>query len=197
MSASTTAHPADVNAGVSTVAETTRDIASRCQATTNDFLLCIILWRGSRRIRRKLEKLREVVSSLTIDDENDRAKLREPASWLGGCVEELDSMHGKWVSQIVPRFPSYIPLVSRFGPEIARQLDELACMAEEIAETLALAASREFVQLVRQELDAAGFASAQHHETVQVAGYAWLRAKSTGRTASRAASSNSRRNTPS
>ena len=166
MSASITAHPADVNAGVSAVAETTREIVSRCQAATNDFLLCIILWRGNRRIRGKLEKLREVVSSLTIDDENDRAKLREPAGWLGRCVEELDSMHGKWISQIVPRFPSYIPLVSRLGPEIARQLDELACMAEDIAETLALAASGEFVQLVRQELDAAGFASAQDHETV-------------------------------
>ena len=166
MSAAIIAHPADVNAGASTVAKATGEIVSRCQDATNVFRLCIILMAGNRRIRRKLKKLREIVSSLTIEDENDRAKLREPANSLGKCVDELDTVHRKWVSQVVPRFPSYIPLVGLFGSEIARQLNELACMTEDIAETLALAASGEFVQLVRQELDAAGLASAQGHETV-------------------------------
>ena len=165
-SAVMTAHPADVNAGVSTIADSTRKMVARCQAATSIFWLCIILMDGNRRIRGKLVKLRMLVSSLTIENESDRAELREPAEWLGGCVDEWDSMHRKWVSEIVPRFPSYIPLIDLFGSEIARQLDELACKAEDIGETLALAASGEFAQLVSQELDASGFASARRHETV-------------------------------
>ena len=165
MSSVMIAHPADVNAGASTVAETTREIVSRCQTATNVFLLCVIIWDGNRRIRRELEKLRKLVSSLTIEDEDERAMLREPANRLGKCVDLLDVVHGRWVSEIAPRIPSYIPLRSWFEPEIARQLEELACMTEDIAETLALAASGDFARLVRQELDASGLGSAQNRET--------------------------------
>ena len=166
MSKAMTAHPADVNAGVSTVAETTREIVSRAQAATNVILLFIILWEGNRRIRAKLQKLRKLVSSLTIEDDDERAKLLEPANWLRKCVDALDGMHAKWVSEVVPRIPSYIPFKGWFGPEIACQLEELACMTEDIAETLALAASGDFAQLVRQELAASGLASAQGQDAV-------------------------------
>ncbi len=193
----TAAHPEDVNAGASTVAETTREFVARCQAATNVFLLCFILWRGNRRIRGKLEKLRKLVSSLTIEDEDERTKLREPARRLGKCVDELDVVHGKWVGEIVPRIPSCIPLRGWFGPGVARQLEELACMTEDIAETLALAASGDFAQLVRQELDASDIGTAQGHETAWVTGLVWLRAKSKCRTASRATARNSPENTPS
>ena len=165
MSAVMTAHPVDVNAGASTVAETTREIVSRCQAATNVFLLCVILWDGNRRIRGKLEKLRKLVSSLTIEGEDERATLREPATLLGKCVDQLDTVHWRWVSEIAPRIPSYIPLRGWFEPEIARQLEELACMAEDIAETLSLAASGDFARLVRQELDASDLGSTQDRGT--------------------------------
>ena len=165
MSAVMTAHPADVNAAASTVAETTRETVSRCQAATNVFVLCVIVWDGSRRIRGKLEKLRKLVSSLTIEDEDEdedeRAMLRAPAARLGKCVAQLDVVHRRWVSEIAPRIPSYLPLRSWFESEIARQLEELACGAEDIAETLALDASGDFARLVREELDATGLGSAQ------------------------------------
>ena len=166
MSTAIVAHPADVNAGVSTVAETTREIVSRAQDATNFIVLFIILWQGNRRIRSKLKQLRKLVSNLTIEDDDERAKLLEPADQLRKCVGALDSAHGKWVSEIVPQIPSYVPGRGWFGPEIAHQIEELACTTEDIAETLALAASGEFAQAIRQELAAAGLASAQVHETV-------------------------------
>ena len=161
MSTVRTAQAADVNAAASTVAETTREIVSRCQAASNVFVLCVIIWDGSRRVRGKLEKLRRLVSSLIIEDEDERSMLRAPAAQLGKCVSQLDAVRGRWVSEIAPRIPSYIPLRRWFEPEIARQLEELACMAEDIAETLALDASGDFARLVTQELDAMGLGSAQ------------------------------------
>ena len=166
MSTAIIAHPSELDESVSTVAETTRELVYRAQDATNFIVRFIVLWQGNRRIRSKLEELRTLVSNLTIEDDDERAKLLGPADRLRKCVDALDSAHGHWVSEIVPRIPSYLPGRGWIGPEIAHQLEELACTTEDIAETLALAASGDFAQAVKQELAAAGLASAQVHETV-------------------------------
>lgn len=166
MSTAISAHPADVNAKASMVAETTREFISRVQNVTGFVLLSLIHWDGNRRICAELRKLRKLVSGLTIENDGERAKLRKSVSRLQQCVSSLERVHGEWVSQVVPRIPSYIPWGDWLGSAIARQLEELVCTTEDIAETLELAADGEFARAVRRELTDAGLASAQDHETV-------------------------------
>ena len=165
MSAVTIAYPAGVNAGVSTIAESTRRTLIRYDAATNVFVLCIILMYGNRGIRKQLKDLRSLVSNLIIEDGNDRARLLDPAKQLGKSSAQWEEMHQEWISKIMPRLPENIPLMKRLGAEIARQLEELAWMTEDIAETLALASSESFAQLVRQELDTNCSASVRNHGT--------------------------------
>ena len=165
MSAVMTAHPSEVSAGASTIAESTRRIVLRCQKATNVFVRCIVVMHGNWKIRRQLDDLRGLVSQLTIEDHDDRRKLIEPAKRLGESSREWEEMHREWVSRIRPRLPGYIPLIELFGTKIASQLEEHAGMTEDLAETLALAASEPFAERVRQELDTERVASARNHET--------------------------------
>ena len=165
MSAVMSADPAAVNAGVSTIVDSTRRMVFRCQAATNLFLLCLILVRGNRRIRKQLEDLRVVVSNLTIKDDGDRSALRQPARWLGTSAVQWETLQHKWVSEIVPRFPVRIPLINALGSLIGRQLEDLASRTEDLAETLALAASEPFAALVQEEIASNLAASTTRHET--------------------------------
>ena len=165
MSAVMTAHPSEVSTGASTIAKSTSRIVLRCQKATNVFVRCIVVMHGNWKIRRQLDDLRGLVSQLTVEDHDDRRKLIEPAKRLGESSREWEEMHREWVSRIRPRLPGYIPLLELFGTRIASQLEEHAGMTEDLAETLALAASGPFAERVRQELDTERVASARNHET--------------------------------
>lgn len=154
MSAVMTINPADVNTRASAIAESTRKAVFRCKTTTNLFRLCMVLMLENRKMRKQLDRLRSLISNLTISEESDREPLRKSAEQLGECVAEWDRMHRTWASEIAPRFPDYIPLINQFGSVIARRLESVACMTEDIAETLALAASPRFVRLVNREIEA-------------------------------------------
>lgn len=166
MSAVIAAHPSDVSKGASTIAESTRGIVSRCQKATSVFIRCVILIHGNWKIGRELDHLRGLISQLTVEDHNDRRRLLDPAKRLGESSREWEKMHGEWVSRIRPQLPGYIPLIDLFGTKIADQLEERAGVTEDLAETLALAASEPFAKLVRQELDAERVVSARRHETL-------------------------------
>ena len=146
-------HPADVSTVALTIVKSTQKVVSKCQVTANVLYVCITLMRGNRRIRDLLGELRKLVSTLTIHDEDDRANLLNSAKELKKCVDALDKIHDLWKSEFVPRFWSFTPLPSWLGTQIADELQDLACTSEDIAETLALAASAPFAQLVQQELE--------------------------------------------
>lgn len=164
MSAVTTINPADVSTGASAVAESTRKVAFRWEAATNLSRLCTVLMLENWKMRKQLDQLRILVSNLTISEESDREPLRKSAERLGECVAEWDGMHRTWVSEIAPRFPKYIPLIDRIGSVIASQLEAIACMTEDIAETLALAGSDPFVRLVNQEIETNPPGPIQNHK---------------------------------
>ena len=164
MSAVMSADLAAVDAGVSTIVDSTRRIVFRCQAATSLLFLCVILVLGNRRIRRQLEDLRILISNLIIGDDDDRVALRQPAEWLGKSAAQWDTLHDKWISEVVPRMPQ-IPLLGALGSLIARQIEDLASRTEDLAETLALAASEPFAKLVEAELAADVAVPASSHET--------------------------------
>ena len=162
-----TINPADVNTGASAIAESTRKAVYRCKTATSLFRLCTVLMLENRKMRKQLDRLRILISNLAISEESDREPLRKSAEQLGECAAEWDRMHRTWVSEIAPRFPDYIPLINQFGSVIARQLGSVACMTEDIAETLALAASTRFVRLVNQEIEANPPGPVQSHKTAK------------------------------
>lgn len=153
MSAVMTINPADVNTEASAIVESTRKVVFRCKTATNLSYLCTVLMLENRKMRKQLDRLRILVSNLTLSEESDREPLRKSAERLGECVSAWDGMHRTWVSEIAPRFPEHIPLIDRIGPVIASQLEAIACMTEDIAETLALAGNGPFVRLVHQEIE--------------------------------------------
>ena len=151
------AHPApaeDVSTVALTIVRNTQRVVSKCHVTANVLYVCFTLLRGNRRIRDLLGELRQLVSTLTVNDEDDRANLLNSAKELKKCVDALDKIHDLWTSEFVPRFWSFTPPPSWLGTQIADELRDLACTSEDIAETLALAASAPFAQLVQQELEA-------------------------------------------
>lgn len=165
MSAMMVAHPSDVSEGASTIAESTGRIVSRCQQATSVALRCRILMHGNGKIGRQLNHLRGLISQLAVENQDDRRKLIAPAKRLGESSRVWEEMHREWVSKIKPRLPGYIPLIELFGTNIANQLEEHVGMTEDLAETLALAASEAFAELVRPELDTEHVAWARNPET--------------------------------
>ncbi len=62
-------------------------------------------------------------------------------------------MHEKWTIDILPKLSKRGPRIARTSSIIGNNLEDLGVAAEDVAETLALAANDQFRQLVRQELD--------------------------------------------
>ena len=166
MYASMTARPAEVNIGALAIAELTWQMVRRCHAATSIFVLCITILRYLSRIRGNMNDLRTMISSLTFTDDDDRTLLRQPAQELGRVAVAWDATRDRWVTEIAPRLPGNIPLMSRFSSMIEHRLEDLACMSEDAAETLALGASQPFADLVRQNLGSNHSASVRNSESV-------------------------------
>ena len=165
MSAVMTADPRAVNAKASEMAESTKRIVVRCQDASSLYILFAILVCGNWSVRRQLERLRRLVSSLNVENEGDRSSLLQPAQRLGIAARQWDGMHQKWVGEIMPKIPSQIPLIEKLAALIARQLEEITCTTEDLAETLALAASEEFARMVAEELATQSQAVPTKHDT--------------------------------
>ena len=156
--------PATVNAGEMTRVERFLPLVVRAQAeanrvfSTNRLLLQVILWYDVYDVRkllgelrgvyRELEDLPNLISELPIRDDEARAVLREWAARFGEFTAKWDKLHHQWVSQM-KRSPFIRQAVAS---QLENQLEDLACMTENIAETLALAASEPFAQWVRDEI---------------------------------------------
>ena len=153
MSAVVADSTSDVGAGASTIADSTRKIVTQYQAATMLLIKCFIVIRGNKRIRRELGQLRGLISQLIVEEPNDRRMLLYSAKRLGESSKGWENMHEEWVSMTKPRLPRYIPLMDLFGTTIANQLEEHAEVTDDLAETLALAASEPFAELVKQELN--------------------------------------------
>ena len=104
------------------------------------YRLVIIRWRTL--------KIRDEISGLDIDNEEQRITVREIASMLGELVHKYDQLH-----EITSTKAKNGGLIVRPAWNwISRILEDLACISEDLAETLALSANKEFTELVATEL---------------------------------------------
>ena len=118
---------------------------------------CVSVWfrlgtviRSQRELRRTMSRLSDL--PLENDDRLDEM-LRERAKGIGRLAAGWGEIDDMWCSEIAPKLSAIsVPFGARIGPAIAHRLEEIVCGYEDVAETLALAASEPFAQLVATEL---------------------------------------------
>ena len=118
---------------------------------------CVSVWfrlgtviRSQRELRRTMSRLSDL--PLENDDRLDEM-LRERAKGIGRLAAGWGEIDDMWCSEIAPKLSAFsVPFGARIGPAIAHRLEEIVCGYEDVAETLALAASEPFAQLVATEL---------------------------------------------
>lgn len=119
---------------------------------------CAGVWFRLRSVIRSQTELRGRISKLAdlpLENDDNLEMLRERAAELGRIAAGWGETHELWRTEIAPKLPAAsVPLGARIGPAIALQLEEIVCGYEDAAETLALAASEPFAQLVATELAA-------------------------------------------
>lgn len=100
--------------------------------------------------------LRRSIAKASIEHmtEARQERLRANAAKMGGVADRLFAVHDQWQEEVHPRLTNL-----RMAPQsskIMHDLEAIGCSAEDIAETLALAASPEFHELVGSELEEVG-----------------------------------------
>ena len=145
-------------------AQRTRGILDRCQAVTSACLWFVIVLAYVWRVRSALSWIRRQIAKLEIESQEHRTQVQAIATKLGRLAQRLEEAHQKCVTEVVPKLRNIapvLPFVSTLWALIGRLLEELACRAEDAAETLALAGSKPFAELVARELADAHSGSCQ------------------------------------
>ena len=121
---------------------------NRSHGAVVDFGICVSCGFRLFFIRRQTLAIRDRISGLDVSNEEQRTAVREIASKLGDLVREYDRLHHITSANA----KSQVFIVRPAWTLISGILVDLACITEDLAETLALSASREFAEFVTTEL---------------------------------------------
>ena len=115
-----------------------------------------ILWdlQSARWRQRELRAQIATLAKLPAVPDNDREFLRERAAGFGQLARRWGAVSVRWESEVDAHRTLYPWILRRLSTTIGNQLDEIACVYEDTAETLALAANAAFTRLVHEELTA-------------------------------------------
>lgn len=125
---------------IEAAAKRVRTTAQEASIVVLGAVVCFYLHRAQK----AGDRLRGSLSKIDIKTPEDRALLKEIAANLGQAATALESAYEESERRRVNRMP--------FGPRLLRQLEELACTFEDMAETAALGASEAFAAALRDEL---------------------------------------------
>ena len=106
-----------------------------------------IVWYRLWRLEKSAEKVRIGLSKFKVENQDDRNALKILASKMTETSELFVGLHDLLEEQTGP--------LVLFRPPLLRQLDNLSCEFEDIAETAALGASEAFANAVRERLEPA------------------------------------------
>ena len=134
------------------------DMMSRRRTAFGVAAACVSIWfdlRATIRTQRQWRSLISKLADLPLEGDNDLAMLRERAKGMGTLAADWGETYESWSTDTAPKLvEASVPFGARIGATIGRQMEEIACMYEDVAETLALAASEPFARLVETELAA-------------------------------------------
>ena len=132
------------------VVESGQPLVSRCQAPPITYVQSLRLLGTLYRLRFLLIFLDRMYSILRTS--MDRLDPKTEAAKWGEKATKLYVIHDAWMKDVLPQLTKGGSRIAGLGSTIARNLEDLGVVAEDMAETLALAASDQFTQLVEQEL---------------------------------------------
>ena len=130
--------------------ERTQHTVHRCRDATVTILWILIILVKLRRMHEGLDWIQNRVPDLSVETDEERRSIRDIAIKLGRVTAALDAVHEEW-EDISSSDRSGLFMGSLWS-RVAQRLEDLACMSEDIAETLALAADRSFSQRIQEEL---------------------------------------------
>ena len=113
------------------------------------FAICMLLLKVACG---RVAKIRALAGTLEIENDHQREVVGEIAVQLGRVARMMTEMHTGWADRVPPRSHNALALSSFLGSRMDLLLEELAEAAEDIAETLALASSKPFAELVEHQL---------------------------------------------
>ena len=128
----------------------TRLMVRRCQDATATVLWILIILVMLHRLRQRLDWIRNRIPDISVETDEERRSVRNIAMKLGRATAALDAVHEECES-ISPSYRSS-SFVGWLWPRVARKVENLACMSEDVAETLALGADRAFSRRIQEEL---------------------------------------------
>ena len=120
----------------------------KCHATKHALMCSIAILPKLHQMQRGLNDLRAKTGRLDISTDEDRAWAREQAQALMGIATKIDSAEEKYNRLTDGGWP----ILSLVKNANLRLLSESYCLAEDVAETLALSASEEFVNSIKSDL---------------------------------------------
>lgn len=123
-------------------AERIRDKVDRCQRATAGSIGILLLL---RKVRRELKELRSIIEDLEVSTDENRELARDRARSFMDLAKKIGSAEDKYKKRVWPIF-GFIR-----GTNLGL-FDETYCLAEDAAETLALVASREFMESLESDL---------------------------------------------
>jgi len=142
---------ADMARGLDTAARQAESIhrsIDRYHAEASVFALSFSVLPLLYRMQKGLKGLQGSIASLRIETGEDRELAKEMAGKLAAIAAGIDSVAEKYNGSI----GTMQPLLSFLGSINARLFEEVACAAEDAAETLALASDTAFANLLESDL---------------------------------------------
>ena len=129
-------------------ADRIRDKVDRCQKATAAIICSCHILSLLRGLKRGLEDLRSMIGGLEVSTDEDRRLARIHAQSLMKLAKKIESAEGKYKQCIETMWPIF-GVITNANLDL---LDEIYCLAEDAAETLALVASGEFMESLESDL---------------------------------------------
>ena len=129
-------------------ADRIQDKVDRCQRATAAIIHSFYILPLLRELRRGLEALRSMIGGLEVSTDEDRGLARIHAQSFMGLVKKIESAEGKYKQHIETVWPIF-GFITNANLDL---FDEIYCLAEDSAETLALVASVEFMESLEIDL---------------------------------------------
>ena len=119
-----------------------RDKVDRCQRATAAIICSFDILPQLRGLKRELEDFRPMIGGLEVSTDEDRRLARMHAQFFMKLAKKIESTEGKYKQGIETMWPIF-GFITNANLDL---LDEIYCLAEDAAETLALVASSEFME---------------------------------------------------
>ena len=129
-------------------ADNIRKKIDRCQQATAAVICSFVILPTLVRMQRQLKYLQTRIGEMDIRTDEDREWAKDQALSFANITQKIESAESKY-RQLIETVSPFFGFITKAN---FRLLDEIYCLAEDAAETLALVASQEVLESIESEL---------------------------------------------